>query len=600
MSASVKSLTFAEGVIVTAPTQNLIQASRIFRYATEADFVTAKGSPASNDDIFFNTTKNYIEIFTGGAWYPLREFSKYLNFATESDFVTWKGSSAVDGDTFFDTTVNKLKIYYSGWQIIGSSGGSFVGISTVTTNTTMVVNNAYICDSASLLDMKLPATCAVGDILRIIGKGVGKFKVVSNASATTQRINRSAVYSNTSSSNVIDLAQATNQYSVIDLECTIANQQWTVVNDIDSSVIGDTNWWGTGADGNATIAVNTDLTSTLDGDMVVKNYNDLTISTGATLSVSNRCRGLILYVKGNLVVSGTISMTAKGCKANPADTTITANTPVLPSDGNAVPVTGAIVRRKKAGQTSTNTDSNLFYGFGNDAKNSEANQSVLLSNGQVWTIQRTGGTGGTGATTVGGQVFGNNGGSGTGMSGGGASGGVRNLGGGQADSGSGGNGTCFSGGSASGGALSVGAVVASTSASNYAGVGTNAVQSGSVGTGQTGGGAGNNGGSGANGGNAGENGTGGTLIIFVRGNITINGTGSILARGKNGGGGTIAGGGGGGASGGGNILILHGGTLSNSGTISASGGTGGTISGSSSDGGNGGAGSVQGPTQIDI
>lgn len=600
MGASVKSLQFSEGVTVTAPTQNQIQASRIFRYATEADFVTAKGSPASNDDIFFNTTKNYIEIFTGGAWYQLRESSKYLNFASEGDFVTWKGSSATDGDSFFNTNINKIEVYASGWQIIGSAGGTFVGISTATTDTTMAVNNAYICDSASLLSMKLPATCAVGDILRIIGKGVGKFKIVSNASASTQRINRSALYSNTSSSNVIDLAQATNQYSVIDLECTVANQQWTVINDIDSSVIGDTNWWGTGADGNVTYSVSTDLTSTQDQDMVVMNYNDLTISSGAILSLSNRCRGALLYVKGNCTISGTLSLDAKGCKANPTDTTITADTPVLPTDGNAVPVTGIIIRRKKAGQTQTNTDTNLFYGCGNSAKNSEANQSVLLSNGQVWTIERTGGTGGASATTVGGQVTGNNGGTGTGKSGGGASGGVRNLGGGQADSGTGGNGTCFSGGSGSGGSLTVGATGSSANATNYAGAGTNAFQAGSVGTGHTGGGAGNNGGSGANGGSAGSNGTGGTIILLVRGNLTITGTGSILARGSAGGGGSIAGGGGGAGSGGGNILILHGGTLSNTGTISASGGSGGVVSGSSSNGGAGGAGSIQGPTQIDI
>ena len=71
--------------------------------------------------------------------------------------------------------------------------------------------------------------------------------------------------------------------------------------------------FGTGADGDVTISANTNLTSTLNGDIVYKNYTNLTINSGCTLSVSNMCRGLWIKVRGTLILNGTISMSKKGC-----------------------------------------------------------------------------------------------------------------------------------------------------------------------------------------------------------------------------------------------------------------------------------------------
>lgn len=71
--------------------------------------------------------------------------------------------------------------------------------------------------------------------------------------------------------------------------------------------------FGTGADGDVVISSNTDLPSTLNGDIIYKNYRNLTINSGCTLSVSNACRGLWIRVRGTLVLNGTISMSKKGC-----------------------------------------------------------------------------------------------------------------------------------------------------------------------------------------------------------------------------------------------------------------------------------------------
>ena len=71
--------------------------------------------------------------------------------------------------------------------------------------------------------------------------------------------------------------------------------------------------FGTGADGDVTISSNTDLASTLNGDIVYRNYRNLTVNSGCTLSVSNPCRGLWIKVRGTLILNGTISMSKKGC-----------------------------------------------------------------------------------------------------------------------------------------------------------------------------------------------------------------------------------------------------------------------------------------------
>ena len=319
------------------------------------------------------------------------------------------------------------------------------------------------------------------------------------------------------------------------------------------------NYFGTGADGDVTISANTDLPSTLDGDVVVKNYNNLTINSGCKLTVANRCKGLLLYVKGDLVVNGELSMTARGASVNPTTAGVSA--------------TGLRIVRFKTGATDTLSASDLA-GCGSAATTAEGNQAGISGNGKIYTIARTGASGGAAVTDAGGSgVAGNQGGDGsTGQSGGGASGGARWFSG---PSGRGGNGTCFSGGPG-GGATNNGVTDGVTAGSDTGGAGGNACTGGASGSG-----AGNPAGSN---GTVGENGTGGLLILIVRGNVTIGATGIISADGKLGGSAQSSGG----ASGGGNILLLRGGTYSNSGSVRANGG-----SAAPSLGGRGGNGSVQ-------
>lgn len=258
---------------------------------------------------------------------------------------------------------------------------------------------------------------------------------------------------------------------------------------------------------------------------IVVNGN-LTINSGQTFIPPVRKLFTVLYVTGNLVCNGSISMTARG--ANHSGTGI--------SGGFTAPV-------------------DIRIGTGTFG---------AVTNPQ---IPAAGGSGGPGTTTD--NATSNGTGGSNGGSGGGGAGGKFS---GTARSGNGAAGTCFSGGSGGGGQIS-----SSTTPGGDAGI--NGGKGGdSVGL-ASGGGTGNPGGTrGGVNGLDGNSGTGGTLIVIVEG--TLSGTGTITANGVSGirPSGAVAGGG----SGGGSITVISK-TDSSSITPTATGGAG-NFSGS---GGNG-------------
>ena len=336
-----------------------------------------------------------------------------------------------------------------------------------------------------------------------------------------------------------------------------------------------------------------------DGDMVVKQYTNVDIDTGDTVTTDQPCRGLFMLSTGNFNVNGTLSMRSKGAFANPTSSG--------GSDSNAVDSNGLRFPFLTAGGSSSLTAANtLLNGCGTTARSVIANFKTLASSGTVVTLVRQGANGGA-SHTVSSNVStdGNNGSNGsTGQTGGGGSGGANY----QGTSGAGAYGSCFSGGSGGGAVDNNGSV---TSGTNWGGAGGNA-GTGHNATGS--GGAGNPKGNEVDTGgaytyavNADEgNGTGGLIVIVCGGNVTVGASGKITAEGGrsdhvvNANDWVSTGG----SAGGGNIIIAHKGTYTNNGTVSANGGesgktwsnsVGGTRSSGShrAVGGNGGNGSVQ-------
>ena len=278
--------------------------------------------------------------------------------------------------------------------------------------------------------------------------------------------------------------------------------------------------------------VSRSFASTQDGPAVIKNFSSLFISRSVVVSPTNRCRGMLIFVDGDATISGSISMTARGASATGVDASFNVINPPYLGD-----------------YWSTRLFPSASY----------------LS--RVFAVGASGGASVSqpGSTGV------------NGRSGGGGAG--SNFG--TTPSSTGGNGTSFSGG-AGGAGSGTSPVVVGGNGSPIGGAGGN-------GSGGGAGGAGNPGGSGGAVAAA-SSGTGGLLILIVRGNLRIGPNGSITANGSAGGSASpspAGGGGGGGGSGGGIIYVYYGGTLTNNGTVTATGGSKGTGGNTAGDGGAG-------------
>lgn len=303
--------------------------------------------------------------------------------------------------------------------------------------------------------------------------------------------------------------------------------------------IGITKFGGTGSDG--ALAVSTD--TVLNPTYKVFNYTDLTIDAAKVLSFGANFQNKLIYIKvsGNCVINGTLSLKGAGGSGGAGGA----------GGGGAGGVNGT---------TGLAINSDVL-----DALEHRG----LLGTGSTGAGATTGGAAGAALTRTGiGAVYATQ---------------IKNVkyvipavGGGGGGGGYGSAGTGGAGGAA-------GSITALPT-------------SGSVGSDANTGG----GGGGAGGGGAG----GGGLILEVAGNLTIGAAGVIDLSGQNGANGANggrafvsghggSGGGGGGGGCGGMGLILYNGTLSNSGSISVTGGNGGS-SGASGIGVSGAGGSTGG------
>ena len=335
--------------------------------------------------------------------------------------------------------------------------------------------------------------------------------------------------------------------------------------------------------GNVTYTVLNPTGDGYDGDMVLKQYTDLTVNAGHTITVNAKCRGMFIYVSGDLVLDGTIAMNGLGAKGDPSS--------AGGSDSAAVNSSGLQLALLSSGSETLSAPT--FAGCGDAVVAAVANQPAVSGDGTIFSIAKIGGAGAAQRTDTGGYATGNTGTAGAtsgtsalALTGGGGSGGAS-----FGHGGAGGTATCFAGGSGGGGGQGkAGNAGTGGVGTAFAGAGGAGISVDAYSTRGAGGGAGIPGGAGANAGSAGGLGNGGIIWLVVKGDIS--GSGTISCDGVAGGAGGANQQAGGGGSGAGGCIVLCGGTDSQSWTNGSTGGAGGDSSGSIADGGVGGAGGL--------
>lgn len=114
-----------------------------------------------------------------------------------------------------------------------SQAGSTITISaiaallpwTIVVGTTQIMssNNGYIAANAGQVTLVLPAGSSVGDEISIVGQGAGGWKIDQNAGQLI-RIGSAAT-----STGVGGSVSSTNRYDSMQMVCTVANFEWTVL-----------------------------------------------------------------------------------------------------------------------------------------------------------------------------------------------------------------------------------------------------------------------------------------------------------------------------------------------------------------------------------
>lgn len=85
----------------------------------------------------------------------------------------------------------------------------------------MDVNNGYIASNLGVVTMTLPSASNVGDLIWVIGKGSGGWKIAQNAGQTIYLGN------NSTTTGVGGHLDSSNQFDAIQLLCITANTDWT-------------------------------------------------------------------------------------------------------------------------------------------------------------------------------------------------------------------------------------------------------------------------------------------------------------------------------------------------------------------------------------
>lgn len=137
------------------------------------------------------------------------------------------GSTGADPVLATITAGSGISVSNGAGTITISATSALLGWTVVTaTSQSAAINNGYITNNAALVTVTLPATAAVGSIVRVDGLGAGGWLVAQNAG---QQINVGSVQSTSGTGGSV---ASTNQYDAIELLCVVANNTWTTLSSV--------------------------------------------------------------------------------------------------------------------------------------------------------------------------------------------------------------------------------------------------------------------------------------------------------------------------------------------------------------------------------
>ena len=106
---------------------------------------------------------------------------------------------------------------------ISVTGGGFPWTEVTGTTQSLAVDNGYIANNAGLVTLTLPTTASLGEPIQIVGKGAGLYTIAQNAGQTIHFV------ASSTTTGVGGSLTAIEQFATLEIVCTTANTDWTVV-----------------------------------------------------------------------------------------------------------------------------------------------------------------------------------------------------------------------------------------------------------------------------------------------------------------------------------------------------------------------------------
>lgn len=135
--------------------------------------------------------------------------------ALSSNGQLWIGSGSGNPTAATLTAGTGISVTNGSNTITLAATGATTWVDQTGTSVTMSVNTNYIADNASLVTLTIPATAALGDTFRIVGKGAGGWLVQANTGQT--------IHMGTAASSSAGSMASSNQYDCITFSCVTAN-----------------------------------------------------------------------------------------------------------------------------------------------------------------------------------------------------------------------------------------------------------------------------------------------------------------------------------------------------------------------------------------
>ena len=141
---NVKTLLLAEGITVTPTTNTTSVAGSYVAYASDAAFVSAKGSAAANGDVYYNTTTALVRYYSNGAWSAMVD-----DDSTQTMTNKRLNSPKLNEDVVLASTATELN-QLDGVSVGGSSSGDIATIDGTQTMTNKRLTSPKINEDVAL------------------------------------------------------------------------------------------------------------------------------------------------------------------------------------------------------------------------------------------------------------------------------------------------------------------------------------------------------------------------------------------------------------------------------------------------------------------